>query len=103
MAVLIAAGGYKQRQPLYSQAADGLMNAVLPLRHLSVASALQIKYVLGQRPDRQPVDTVTWVMLHFTVKFHCKTDGCVCPKGEATPGNYLSGTTTSLLSIGVKL
>lgn len=59
LAVLIAAGGYKQRLSLYSQPAEALMNAALLLRHLSVASALQVKYVLGHQPARQPVATVT--------------------------------------------
>lgn len=61
-----------QRLPLYSQPAEGLMNAVLLLRHLSVASALRVKYFPGHQLDRQPVDNLTWLkfilLSCFTVK-----------------------------------
>lgn len=44
-------------------ATDALMNAVLLLRHLSVAPA---EYCLGHQPDSDAVDTVTQLCCFFT-------------------------------------
>lgn len=75
LAVLIAAGGCKQRPLRYSEPADALMNAMLLLRHLSVASVLQVNCFLGHKPDRQPVHTVTWLCCVLLLNFALKGNG----------------------------
>lgn len=75
LAVLIAAGGCKQRLLRYSEPADALMNAMLLLRHLSVASVLQVNCFLGHKPDRQPVHTVTWLCCVLLLNFALKGNG----------------------------
>lgn len=49
--------------------------------------------ILPWLPARQAASAYCdMVRLHFTVTFHPKMDGCVFTKAEATPENYLSGT-----------
>lgn len=65
----------KQRRLRHSQPADALMNAVLPLRHLSVASALQVKLLPWPQARRGAGAYCDMVTLLFPIESPTKGDG----------------------------